>query len=123
MKKHILIIDDEESLLNSMKSNLRGLMDKYEVYTSSKSADILNLIENYAIDLLITDLLMPEKEGIELIQEVRKKYPLLRIIAMSGGGLIDRELCLDVALKLGASSCLEKPFTREELITKIEQEF
>ena len=122
MKKRILIIDDEQSLLNSMKRDLRGLRDKYDVFTSMKSKDTLKLIEDDAIDLLITDIYMPEKEGIELIAEVHKKYPSLKIIAMSGGGVIEKNTCLDVATKLGATCCLNKPFTREELVKAVESE-
>lgn len=123
MKKHILIIDDEESLLNSMKRDLRGLKNKYEVYMSSSSKDTLKLVDENAIELLITDIFMPEKEGLEIITEVHKKYPSLKIIAMSGSWAMDRDLCLDIASKLGASCCLKKPFSREELISAIEDVF
>ena len=120
MKKHILIIDDEQSLLNSMVRDLRGLNDKYEIYTSINSEDTLELIANYTIDLLITDIFMPEKEGIEIIAEAHKKYPALKIIAMSGAGNVHGSSYLDIAIRLGASNFLNKPFTREELVTAIE---
>jgi YesN/AraC family two-component response regulator len=120
MKKRILIIDDEPSLLNSMKRDLRGEKDKYDVITSSNSKDIFKLIDDNGIDLLITDIYMPEKEGIEIITEVRIQYPSLKIIAMSGGGVIESNTCMDIALKLGATGCLYKPFTREELLKALE---
>lgn len=122
MKKRILIIDDEPSLLKSMERDLRKLHDKYEVYTNSDSDEAVKLIDEKNIDLLITDIYMPGKEGLELIAEVNEKYPLLKIIAMSGGGSLDRNTCLEVAEKFGASCSLNKPFSRDELIYAIESE-
>ncbi|MGD9158628.1 MAG: response regulator [Desulfobacteraceae bacterium] len=119
MKKHILIIDDEPAMLNSMKRDLMDLKDKYEIYTSSSSKEVAKLIDENAIDLLITDVYMPGREGIEIISELHKKYPLLKIIAMSGGGKIGKTSCLEIAKIIGASYSLKKPFSRDELILAI----
>ncbi|MBN2420033.1 MAG: response regulator [Deltaproteobacteria bacterium] len=119
MKKRILIIDDEPAILYAMKRDLRVAMDEYEVYTSLKSEEAAQCIDKYAIDVLITDIYMPGKEGIELIAELHKKYPLLKIIAMSGGGRIGKTSCLEIAKMIGASYSLKKPFSREELLLAI----
>ncbi len=119
MKKNILIIDDEPAILYAMKCDLRVAIDEYEVYTSLKSEEAAQCIDEYSIDVLITDIYMPGKEGIELIAELHKKYPRLKIIAMSGGGRIGKTSCLEIAKMIGASYSLKKPFSREELLLAI----
>ena len=120
MKKHILIIDDEPAMLNSMKRDLREFKDEYNIFTSANSKETLDLIDDNAIDLLITDVYMPGREGMEIISELHKKYPLLKIIAMSGGGRIGGTSCLEIAKMIGASYSLRKPFSRDELLLAIE---
>ncbi len=121
MKKRILIVDDEEGMLNSMRRDLSEFKSQYDIFTTTNGNKVPTIIENEAIDMLITDVLMPDKEGIELIREVKKQFPLVRIIGMSGGGKIGGIDYLSMARDLGASYVLYKPFTREELITTIEQ--
>lgn len=123
MKKRILIVDDEPAMLNSMKRDLMEFENEYEIYTSSNSNETLDLIEENAIDILITDIYMPGREGMELISELHKKYPLLKIIAMSGGGRLGRTSCLEIAKIIGASYSLRKPFSKDELILAIESVF
>ncbi len=119
MRKRILIVDDEQALLDSMQRNLREFKNEYEVFATTNPNNAPKLIEELEMDLLITDILMPGKEGIELIGEVRQKYPLLKIIAMSGGGSIAGAKYLGVAEQLGSSWSLNKPFSRDELISGI----
>ncbi len=119
MRKRILIVDDEQALLNSMQRDLREFKNEYEVFATANPNDAPKLIEELEVDLLITDILMPGKEGMELIGEVRQKYPLVKIIAMSGGGSIAGAQYLEIAEKLGSSWSLNKPFSRDELISGI----
>jgi len=67
-------------------------------------------------DVIVTDLVMPEKEGIEIIREIRQDHPDLPIIAVSGGGRVAPDCYLELASKLGADRPLVKPLTRDELI-------
>ena len=68
-------------------------------------------------DLLIIDIIMPNKEGIETIDELRKEYPDIKIIAISGGGLrLEARQYLDLALKIGVKAALKKPFERDEIV-------
>ena len=69
--------------------------------------------------VMITDLIMPEKEGIETIIEVKKNYPAVKIIAISGGGEVGPENFLVLADALGAHTTLKKPFSGQELIRAI----
>lgn len=66
-------------------------------------------------DLVLTDLIMPEKEGIETIIELRKKWPDVKIIAMSGGGRATAANYLGIARRVGAGAILNKPFSHDEL--------
>jgi CheY-like chemotaxis protein len=71
-------------------------------------------------DCLLTDLFMPEQEGLETIPEARKAFPELRIVAMSGGGFThDGASFLSIARALGAQAILEKPFSRQALLDAV----
>ena len=69
---------------------------------------------------MITDLLMPERDGLEFITEIRQKYPDVKIIAMSGGGHIARDSYLRIAKNFGAHCLLEKPFSQAGVMGAIE---
>ena len=72
-------------------------------------------------DLIITDIIMPDRDGLEVIIEMKKKNPALKIIAVSGGGTNTAETYLKMAKALGASATLEKPFHIDELLKEIRQ--
>lgn len=115
MKKHILIVDDEQPFLSAMLRDLREFSDKFNVYTCAKSQKTLDSINDLDIDLLITDILMPEKEGLEIITEVKEKFPSVKIIAMTGGHVT----YLESAQMFGADDVLCKPFSKDELILAV----
>lgn len=110
----ILIVDDERELREVMKQLLRD--EGYTVTGAADGVEAAKLIAQSHFDLVITDLIMPEKDGIELMNEMRWKQPELRIVAMSGGGRVPREQYLRIARGLGAHALLEKPFTNQTLI-------
>jgi len=120
MKKHILIVDDEQLLLNSMQRDLREFENKFDIHVTTNSNNTLRLIEELDIDLLITDIFMPDKDGIELTREVMAKYPAVKIIAMSGRGKFGKVDYLEFAKHFGSMCTLSKPFSREELISSIQ---
>jgi len=72
---------------------------------------------------VITDLIMPEKEGLETITELRERHPGIKIIAMSGGGRLNNDDYLYMARKFGAACTLAKPFSREELKAALAKAF
>ena len=78
------------------------------------------ILESQPIDVVITDLLMPERDGLEFITEVRKKYPKVKIIAMSGGGHIARDSYLRIAKNFGAHVLLEKPFSQSGVLGAVD---
>ncbi len=103
----ILVIDDEELVL----ATLNGILGRagYEVFTARDGAQGLATFERHAVDLVITDIIMPEKEGIEIIGELRRQRPNLPIIAISGGGRMNKLDILAIAEKLGANEVFAKP--------------
>ncbi len=109
----ILVIDDDEQI----RAMLRQLLEKqgYEVFIASDGVEGLKLFRKESIDLIITDIIMPEKEGIETIRELVNEFPDVKIIAMSGGGRIGPEAYLRMAKGFGASHTFTKPIDLKEL--------
>ena len=110
---HIIIIDDEELV----RATFRDLLEDmgYAVTEAVDGVQGLKALEAHPAELVITDLLMPNKEGIETILELRKKNPNVKIIAVSGGGSTGRSNFLDMAKELGADKVFAKPVDINEL--------
>ncbi len=113
----ILIIDDEAPV----RDLLRQMLEKegYEVVEAREGDIGIRLFRENPADLIITDILMPEKEGIETILELRKVFPQVKIIAISGGGRMRNLDVLPVAKAFGAVRTLAKPFERKELLEAV----
>ncbi|HEX3730882.1 MAG TPA: response regulator [Opitutaceae bacterium] len=109
----ILVIEDDEKMREALVQTLLKL--GHEVAQEPNGRAGLARAAHWLPELVITDLIMPEKEGLETIVELRSGNPEIRIIAMSGGGRLSNSDFLNIALKLGAQGTLAKPFTREEL--------
>lgn len=92
----------------------------HTVVTATDGFKALAAVEAGNFDLVITDIIMPGKEGIEIIMELRRRHPLLKIIAMSGGGRVGAISYLELAEKLGALHTLEKPFNQAVLIEAVD---
>ena len=114
--KRILVVDDEEDVRRVACTFLEDA--GYETTEASNGPEGLEVLGHTTCDLVVTDLVMPEKEGAEIVMELRKLYPELSIIAMSG--VVGAEFYLRAARMLGAGATLLKPFTREELIDVVE---
>jgi YesN/AraC family two-component response regulator len=115
----ILIIDDEPYILLMLKKMLERA--GYQVDLASNGREGMALFEKDSADLVITDIIMPDKEGLELIIEMKKKSPELKIIAMSGGGRISPESYLECARHFGAEKVFQKPFKQKELVTAVRE--
>jgi YesN/AraC family two-component response regulator len=98
---------------------LHGVHDKHEVADAPTSAEGIRLLHENPFDLILTDIVMPGKEGISTIIELREEYPRLKIIAMSGGGDFEPYGYLDIARRVGADRTIPKPFSREELLEAV----
>ncbi|MDD5227372.1 MAG: response regulator [Methylococcales bacterium] len=110
----ILIIDDEEQLRDLLKQMLSR--DGHEVVTAFDGVDGMRVFNQFNPELVITDIIMPNKDGIEVITELLCRNPNVAIIAISGGRrAITAEFNLESAEMLGVKGILSKPFTRDQL--------
>ncbi len=114
----ILVIDDDKNIQDLICSMLRG--EDYEVFTAADGIEGMKIIKNDPqIEIVILDLIMPEKEGMEIIREIRKDFAHLKILAISGGGKINAKNYLILAKGIGADKTLEKPFLKKELLDSL----
>jgi CheY-like chemotaxis protein len=116
-RRRILLVEDDELLRRGMRLILESA--GYEVATAPNGVVALLLWMKQPFDLVITDLLMPEKEGVETIVELRQRRPTQKIIAMSGGGFIMAEDYLRIAQALGVTRTLAKPFTPQTFLATV----
>ena len=115
----ILIIDDDDAI----RATMRKILERagHQVRDAGDGDRGLRIFRDHGADLVITDIIMPEKEGIETIQELREEDPEMPILAVSGGGRVDPTEPLTDARLLGADETLAKPFTVEELQETVER--
>jgi CheY-like chemotaxis protein len=114
----ILVIDDDAVVRTTLKHLLRDA--GYEIATAEDGVRGMAQFRSEQPDLVITDILMPEQEGIQTIAEMRKAKPDAKIIAISGSGRIGDADFLKMARSLGAMDVVSKPFDAEELLTIVE---
>ena len=115
----ILVIDDDEQVLDMLYESLTR--EGYDVLKASNGEQGLRLYREESVDLIITDLIMPEKEGIETIIELRQDFPEVKIIAISGGGRIGTKDYLNMAKIFGVQRTFTKPVAREQLLDAIRE--
>jgi CheY-like chemotaxis protein len=115
----ILVIDDDDQLRGMLREMLEHA--GYEVADAPNGKEGIRLYRENPADLVITDIIMPEKEGIETIMDLRREFPEVKIIAMSGGGTIEAEKYLRMAKGLGAVRTLTKPIERKELLEAVRE--
>lgn len=115
----ILIIDDEPIIRDVLKDILER--EGYEIVAASDGNDGIKIHQENPADLIITDLIMPEKEGIETIMELQRDFKDVKIIAMSGGGKIDPNTYLQIAKTVGAVETLAKPFDLKKLLKTVQE--
>ena len=117
--KKILIIDDEAPVQKMLKRLLEK--NDFSVIQADNGNEGIKKFKEHTPDLIITDLIMPEKEGLETIRELKKIEPNVKIIAISGGGLNDPKMYLDLAGKFGAVKTFSKPVDNDVLLSSIKQ--
>jgi len=115
----ILVIDDEPYILLMLKKMLERVGHKVEMAVNG--AEGLEIFRKNPTDLIITDIVMPEKEGLETIRELKKEFPKLKIIAISGGGRIDSKEYLASAKLFGADRIFRKPFKQKEILEAVKE--
>ena len=117
--KNILIVDDDAMLQSLIRDALNC---EFDIETACNGQQALEFIVNNRFDLIITDLVMPELNGIELVMKLQETNPKQKVIAISGGGGINGRFdYLSVAQLIGACKILRKPFSIVELRNVIEE--
>lgn len=114
MAHNILIVDDEQAVRNVLRRKLER--SGYGVFEAENGAEAMRAAETIAFDLVVTDILMPERDGIETICFLRKEQPRVKIIAISAPS---NQLFLEDARGLGANFVFEKPINLEALAEKV----
>lgn len=110
----VLVVDDEAPVRKMVSSMLKN--SDIDIQEASNGNEALTIINDADIDLIITDIVMPEKHGIDLIMEIKKLFPELPVIAISGGGgVTGRFDYLEIAKVVGAENILKKPFSADTL--------
>jgi CheY-like chemotaxis protein len=115
----ILIIDDEELVRLTVRQTLE--LAGHTVMEASNGVDGMDMYTRHQPDVVITDIIMPEKEGIETIKELRRARADLPIIAVSGGGRTGNMNFLEMAARLGATRAIHKPFDVDELPALVDE--
>ncbi|MBV5326312.1 MAG: response regulator [Chlorobium sp.] len=115
----ILVIEDDAVVRKFIIATLET--ERHTVFEACNGKEgLLFLKEHSGISIIITDIVMPEKEGIETIMEVKRYYPAIKIIAISGGGKNSPENYLILAKALGAHVTLKKPFNVNDLLMSLQ---
>jgi len=125
----IIVIDDEEDVRDVLKEVLERA--GFDVEIAANGDDGLELLSNKGADVVITDIIMPGKNGVETVHEIRKNFPNTRVIVISGGGnvtpmeyepsAIKTSAYLASAAAAGADVTLTKPFDRREILDAVNQ--
>ncbi|MBX3237925.1 MAG: response regulator [Nitrospiraceae bacterium] len=113
----LLVIDDEPGVLEFLALVLRQA--GHTVVTADNGREAFRILHQSPVDLVLTDIYMPEQDGIELVQRVRSQFPEIKLIAISGG--VGGESLLEAAGRLGADAALSKPVTSNDLIKTVAQ--
>ena len=114
----ILVIEDDLQLQMMLRLTLEK--SGYTVLTANNGAEGFQRMQETPADLVITDIFMPQEDGIVAITKIKKDWPTVKILAMSGGAPGGSFGFLPVAQSLGANAILHKPFSREALLKELE---
>lgn len=114
----VLLVDDEEEFVEALAQRLE--LRDFDVTTATSGADALDRITDKEIDLVILDLQMPEVDGLEVLQKIKQRKPLIEVIMLTGHATV--QTAID-GMKLGAFDFLLKPTETEELVEKINRAY
>lgn len=109
----ILVVDDDPECAALLEAVCQEM--GHDVVSAQDGESALRKVRSEAFDVVVTDVLMPEKDGLELLREIRQELPGVKVIAISGGGLLYAEDCLRMAKTFGASQVMLKPLDVRKL--------
>src|SRR5688572_8369656 len=119
VSKRVLVVDDNPDMRRTMQALLE--IEGFTVSLAADGEEALRIQKDFCADVVVTDIFMPGKEGIETIYELRKRFPQTKVIVMSGGLRVKGVDYFEVARELGAVKTLKKPFAPAELIDAVRQ--
>ena len=119
MAPRVLVIDDDGQVRSMLCEMLRHA--GYEALDADNGKSGLEMLRRDVYDVLITDIFMPEKEGIEIIMEVRRDFPSIKILAVSGGSPRMPADFLTTAKMVGAHKTLHKPILQRDLLSALDE--
>lgn len=118
----ILVVDDVEQFAELLARSLRH--NGHTVSCAGNGRAAAELLAKQNFDLIVTDIVMPSGDGLELIEDVKRVQPKAKILAMSGGGsLYSANACLEAAVQSGTDAALQKPFSPQALLETIAKLF
>jgi DNA-binding response OmpR family regulator len=115
----ILVVEDDDDLREMLKISL--VKNKYTVLEAADGKDAITKFKPSITDLVITDIIMPQEEGLKVILKIREVKPEVKIIAISGGGKAGPGSYLNIAKALGADAVFSKPFSINDLLNKVKE--
>jgi len=115
MKVRVLLVDDEKEFVDALSERLE--LRLFEVKTSYSGEDAVGLVRQADVDVVVLDVLMPGKDGIATLMEIKKAKPLVQVIMLTGNATVETAIN---GMKQGAYDYLMKPTETEELVRKIE---
>ena len=116
MSRRILVVDDEPQIRDVLRRKLETC--GYEVAEAQNGHEAIRRLDAESFDVVVSDIMMPERDGLEVIMHLRKAQSRVKVIAISAPG---NELFLDSARALGAARSLEKPFSLDDLARAVEE--
>lgn len=114
----ILVIDDNPEFRDILRVHLEA--NGHRTFLAGDGDQGLALLERETVDIVLTDILMPQRDGLEVLREAKRRWPGLPVIAISGGGWIGAHELLGMAERLGADTILQKPVRREDLLSAVD---
>jgi CheY-like chemotaxis protein len=116
---NILVVDDELQIREMLRKMLE--MEGHDVITASDGRAAIRLVQQRHVDLIITDIIMPDEDGLGVLMKLKEHSPEIKTIAISGGGRIGPQDYLKMAKGLGAHRVFSKPVEREEMLNAIKE--
>jgi DNA-binding response OmpR family regulator len=113
MAQLVCVVDDDDLVRAKLALDLKAM--GFDVIEIEDSRKVQSVLRTQPVDAVLVDIVMPDKDGVEVIAEIRKGWPDLRVIAMSAGGRVGPSLYLEIARQMGASACLAKPVEPDRL--------
>ncbi len=105
MKVHLLIVDDEADIRDAVARHFR--LSGYDADTAENGRQALEMLENHRYDVVISDIIMPEMNGPDLLRAIREQYPMIHVVMMTGHVELENVL---TCMRRGADTCIFKPF-------------